>query len=323
MNSKTTGKANEVEKGDRQRRELQNEFIPHTMSKEFRDLKQQLKNALKEIEELRLENKELKREIRKLSSSAVEEESLLKTTKFTDRLLKEIKEREAKMHVPRGVSYLQKYGLDGDYSNRASMDLSQMRSAGEMNQSVGKKTSLPSKIIGAKLKELTKSVENIATDPELCQENFSEVCVPDFISYKQLYPSLDGQFGPDDSLMMPVPCSETISQSTAFSQVNPREKLQSGGYTSVEILGGKSFLASSNIQAQFSEETCAWKENKFQLNTDRETEERSDYDNPRDNWRLHSDTRDYVQRYVVRSSDHIAKMRDLTPEEKAIYSTLG
>ena len=224
LNSKTTGKANEVENGDRQRRELQNDFIPQTMSKEFWDLKEQLKNALKEIEELRLENKELKREIRKLSSSAVEEEFLLKTTKFTDRLLKEIKEREAKMHVPRGVSYLEKYGLDGDYSNRAPMDLSQMRSAGEMNQSVGKKTSLPSIIIGAKLKELTKSVENIATDPELCQENFSEVCVPDFISYKQLYPSLDGQFGPDDSLMMPVPCSETISQSTAFSQVNPREK---------------------------------------------------------------------------------------------------
>ena len=323
LNSKTTGKANEVENGDRQRRELQNDFIPQTMSKEFWDLKEQLKNALKEIEELRLENKELKREIRKLSSSAVEEEFLLKTTKFTDRLLKEIKEREAKMHVPRGVSYLEKYGLDGDYSNRASMDLNQMRSAGEMNQSVGKKTSLPSKIICAKLKELTKSVENIATDPELCQENFSEVCVPDFISYKQLYPCLDGQFGPHDSLMIPVPCSETISQSTAFSQVNPREKLQSGGYTSVEILGGKSFLASSNIQAQFSEEACAWKENKFQLNTDRETEDRSDHDNPRDNWRLHSDTRDYVQRYVVRSSDHIAKMRDLTPEEKAIYSTLG
>ena len=63
--------------------------------------------------------------------------------------------------------------------------------------------------------------------------------------------------------------------------------------------------------------------NKFQLNTDRETEERSDYDNPRDNWRLHSDTRDYVQRYVVRSSDHIAKMRDLTPEEKVFHIRPG
>ena len=323
LNSKTTGTANEAEKGARQRSELQNNFIPHTMSKEFWDLKQQLKNALKEIEQLRLENKEMKREIRNLSSSAAEEEFLLKTTKFTDRLLKEMKEREAKMHVERGVSYLEKYGLDRDYRNPGSTYMSEMRSAGDMNQSVGKKTSLPLKIIGAKLKELTKSVENMATDPELCQENFSDACVPDFMGYKQPYPSLNGQFGPEESFVIPVPCSETFYQSTAFPQENPREVLQNEGCTSVGKLRQKSFLASSKIQPHFSEEACAWKENKFQLNTDRKTEERSNYDSSCDNWRLHSDTRDYVQRYVVRSSDHIAKMRDLTPEEKAIYSKLG
>ena len=323
LNFKTAATANEAEKGDRQRSELQNDFLPHTMSEEFWDLKQQLKNALKENEELRLENKEMKKEIQNLSSSTSEKEFLQKTTKFTERLLKEMKEREAKMYVARGVSYLEKYGLDRDYRNPGSTDLSQMRSAGDMNQSVGKKTSLPLKIIGAKLKELRKSVENMATDPELCQENFSEGCVPDFMGYKQRHPILSGQFGLEESLIMPVPCCETVSQSTAFPQGNLRENLPGGGYTSVENLGEKSFLASSKIQPQFSEEACAWKENKFQLNIDRETEERSDYDSPRDNWRLHSDTRDYVQRYVVRSSDHIAKMRDLMPEEKVIYSKLG
>ena len=320
---KTTGTANEAEKSDRQRSELQNDLLPHTMSEEFWDLKQQLKNALKEIEELRLENKEMKKVIQNLSSSAAEKEFLQKTTKFTERLLKEMKEREAKMHVARTASYLEKYGLDWGYRNPGSTDLNQMRSAGDMNQSVGKKTSLPLKIIGAKLKELTKSVENMATDPELCQENFSEVCVPDFMGYEQRHPILNGQFELEESQIMPVPCCETISQSTAFPQGNLRENLPGGGYTSVENLGEKSFLASSNIQPQFSEEACAWKANKFQLSTDRETEERSDYESPRDNWRLRSDTRDYVQRYVVRSSDHIAKMRDLTPEEKAIYSKLG
>ena len=308
---KTTGAVNEAEKGDRKRSELQNDFLPLTMSEEFWDLKRQLKNALKEIEELRSENKEMKRKIQNLSFSGTEEEFLLKTTKFTDRLLKEMKEREAKMYVPTGVSYLEKYGLDRDYSNPGSTDLSQMRSAGDMNRSVGKKTSLPVKIIGAKLKELKKSVENMATDPELCQEDFSNVCVPDFRTYKHRHSSLNGQFGLEESLIMTSPCSETISQSTALPQFNPSEKF-----------GEKCFLASSKIQPQLLEEACAWKENNFQL-TDRETEERSDYDSQRHKWRLHSDTRDYVQRYVVRSSDHIAKMRDLTPEEVAFYSKLG
>ena len=320
LSSETTGTVHEAEKGDRQSSELQNDFLPHIMSEEFWDLKQQLKNALKEIEDLRLENKEMKREIRNLSTSAAEEEFLLKATKFTDRLLKEMKDREARMYVPRGASYLEKYGLDRDYSYPGSTDLSQMRSTGDMNRSEGKKTSLPLKIIGAKLKELTRSVENMAIDPELRQENNSEVCVPDFMSYKQRYPSLNGQIGLEESMIMPVPCSETISQSTAFPQENPRERLQGGSYTSLEKLEEKRFLGSSKLQPQFSEEACVWKENKFQLDTDRETEERSDYDSPRDKWRLHSDTRDYVQRYVVRSSDHIAKMRDLTPEEKALYS---
>ena len=275
LNFKTAATANEAEKGDRQRSELQNGFLPHTMSEEFWDLKQQLKNALKEIEELRLENKEMKKEIQNLSSSTSEKEFLQKTTKFTERLLKEMKEREAKMYVARGVSYLEKYGLDRDNRNPGSTDLSQMRSAGDMNQSVGKKTSLPLKIIGAKLKELTKSVENMATVPELCQENFSEGCVPDFMGYKQRHPILNGQFGLEESLIMPVPCCEKVSQSTAFPQENLRENLPGGGYTSVENLGEKSFLASSKIQPQFLEEACAWKENKFQLNIDRETEERS------------------------------------------------
>ena len=275
LNFKTAATANEAEKGDRQRSELQNGFLPHTMSEEFWDLKQQLKNALKEIEELRLENKEMKKEIQNLSSSTSEKEFLQKTTKFTERLLKEMKEREAKMYVARGVSYLEKYGLDRDNRNPGSTDLSQMRSAGDMNQSVGKKTSLPLKIIGSKLKELRKSVENMATDPELCQENVSEVCLPDFMGYKQRHPILSGQFGLEESLIMPVPCCEKVSQSTAFPQENLRENLPGGGYTSVENLGEKSFLASSKIQPQFLEEACAWKENKFQLNIDRETEERS------------------------------------------------
>ena len=322
LSCRTTGTVNEAEKGVRQYSQLQNDFPSHDFSEEFWDLKQKLKNALKEIEELRLENKEMKREIRNLSSSAVEEEFLLKTTKFTDRLLKEMKERETKMYVPQGVSYLEKYGLGRDYSNPGSTDLSQMRSTEDANRSVGRKASLPLKIIGAKLKELTRSVENMATDPELCEGNFSDVCVPDFMGYKQRYPSLNDQFELEESLIMPASCSEAIAQSAPFNQTDPREKLQDGGHKSVEKPEEKTFLASPKIRPQFAEEACAWKESEFQL-TDRQTQEKSDFDSPRDKWRLHSDTRDYLQRYIVRSSDHIAKMRDLTPEEMTFYSKLG
>lgn len=310
LSSKTIGEVNQAEKGRvRQSSEEQNDLPSHSLSEEFLDLKQQLKNALKKIEELRLENKEMKREIRNLSSSALEQEFLLKTTKFTDRLLKEMKERDAKMYVPQGVSYTaEKYELERDYSKSKSTDLGQMRSTGGENQSVGRNTSLPLKIIGAKLKELTESVESMATDPELCQVNYSDLYVSDVMGYKQRFPNLNDQFKQEELLIMPAPCSEAISQSAPFKQENPREKLQGGGCTSVEKLGEKSFLASSNLQPQLAEE--AWKDGRFQL-TDQQKQEQSDFDSPR------------VQRYVVRSSDHIAKMRDLTPEEKAFYSRLA
>lgn len=79
---------------------------------------------MKEIEELWFENKELKREIWKLLFFVVEEEFFLKIIKFIDWFVKEIKEWEVKMYVLCGVFYLEKYGLDGDYSNWVFMDLS-------------------------------------------------------------------------------------------------------------------------------------------------------------------------------------------------------
>ena len=216
-----------------------------------------------------------------------------------------MKERDAKMYVPQGVTHTQKYELQRDYRTSKSTDLGQMRSTGGENQSIGRNTSLPLKIIGAKLKELTESVESMATDPELCQENFTDLYVSDVMGYKQRFPNLNDQFKLEELLIIPAPCSEEISQSAPFKQENPREQQQGGGNTSVEKLGEKSFLASSKVQLQFADE--AWKDGRFQQ-TDRQTREQGDFDSPR------------VQRYVVRSSDHIAKMRDLTPEEKAFYS---
>ncbi|KAL9981690.1 hypothetical protein ACROYT_G010431 [Oculina patagonica] len=315
-------KENDATKGVRKSSEHQKEFLPQTMSVEVWDLKQQLKNALKEIEELRAENKEMKKEIRNLSSSAAEEEFLLKTTKFTDRLLREMKERESRVHVPRGLSVSEKYGLEREYSCPGITELSQLRATRDMNRSAARKTSLPLKIIGAKLKELTRSVENMATDPELCEETFSDVCAPGLVGYKLRHPSLNDHIDLEELLVMPKVSSETPpARRTPFKHEKLGGVPRGGSCTSVEKLGEERFLAPSKTQLQFTEEDGAWKENRFQV-TDRRAQERSGFDSPCNKWKLHSDTRDYVQRYIVRSSDHIAKMRDLTPEEIEFYSKL-
>lgn len=314
-------KENEAAKVVRKSSEQQKDFLPQTMSEEVWDLKQQLKNALKEIEELRVENKEMKKEIRNLSSSAAEEEFLLKTTKFTDRLLREMKERESRVHVPRGLSVSEKYGLERKYSCPGITELSQMRATRDMNRSAAKKTSLPLKIIGAKLKELTRSVENMATDPELCEETFSDVCAPGLVG-KLRHPSLSDHIDLEELLVMPEVSSETPpARRTPFKHEKPGGVPRGGSCTSVEKLGEERFLAPTKTQLQFTEEDGVWKENRFQV-TDRHMQERSGFDSPCNKWKLHSDTRDYVQRYIVRSSDHIAKMRDLTPEEIEFYSKL-
>ena len=311
--NKTTAENGVVRKGSEQH----NEFMSQTVSEEVEDLKQQLKNAMQKIEELRLENKEMKKEIHNLSSSTAEEAFLVKTTKFTDRLLREMKEREAKVQVPQRQSVTENYGLEREYSYPGLTELSQMGVAGD----VRRKTSMPLRIIGAKLKEITRSVENMAMDPDLCEETFTNVCPPDFVDYKSRY--LNDHFELEDSLINPSESSKTLSaQSAPFKHDNPGE-IQRGCYTSVEKLGEESFLPQTKPQQQFTaEKDCSWKENGFKL-TDGPTQERCFYESPSSRWKLHNDTQDYVQRYVVRSSAHIAKMRDLTPEELAFYSKLS
>ena len=311
--NKTTAENGVVRKGSEQH----NEFMSQTVSEEVEDLKQQLKNAMQKIEELRLENKEMKKEIQNLSSSTAEEAFLVKTTKFTDRLLREMKERETKVQVSQRQSVTEKYGLEREYSYPGLTELSEIGVAG----GVRRKTSMPLRIIGAKLKEITRSVENMAMDPDLCEETFTNVCAPDFVDYKSHY--LNGHFELEDSLINPSESSKPLTaQSAPFKHDNPRE-LRRGCYTSVEKLGEESFLPQTKPQQQFTEEKdCSLKENGFKL-TDGPAQERCFYESPSSRWKLHIGTQDYVQRYVVRSSAHIAKMRDLTPEELAFYSKLS
>ena len=285
------------------------------MSQEVEDLKQQLKSAMQKIEELRLENKEMKKEIENLSSSTAEKAFLLKTTKYTDRLLRDMKEREAKVHVPQlRSSASDKIGLEREYGHTGLPAQSQVGLTGDIRR----KTSIPLKIIGEKLKEITRSVENMAMDPESCEETSTDVCKSYFVDLKSPYRNYP--FEMEEPLIRPSESKTFSAQSSPFYQDNPGQT-QRGCCTSVQKLGEENLISPKHFQQQLIERDHGQRENALKL-TDGLTHapERCVYESPRRRWKLHVDAPDYVQRYVVRSSAHIANMRDLKPEEIAFYS---
>ena len=297
------------------RKGSENEFFSQTVSQEVEDLKQQLKSAMQKIEELRLENKEMKKEIENLSSSTAEKAFLLKTTKYTDRLLRDMKEREAKVHVPQlRLSASDKIGLGREYGHTGLPEQSQVGLTGDIRR----KTSIPLKIIGEKLKEITRSVENMAMDPESCEETSTDVCKSYFVDLKSPYRNCP--FEMEDPLFRPSEFKTFTAQSSPFDQDNPGQT-QRGCYTSVQKLGEENLLSPKKFQQQLIERDHSQRENALKI-TDGLTNapERCVYESPRRRWKLHVDAPDYVQRYVVRSSAHIANMRDLKPEEIAFYS---
>ena len=296
------------------RKGSENEFFSQTVSQEVEDLKQLLKSAMQKIEELRLENKEMKKEIENLSSSTAEKAFLLKTTKFTDRLLRDMKEREAKVHVPQlRSSASDKIGLEREYGHTGLPAQSQVGLTGDIRR----KTSIPLKIIGEKLKEITRSVENMAMDPESCEETSTDVCKSYFVDLKSPYRNYP--FEMEEPLIRPSESKTFSAQSSPFYQDNPGQTKR-GCYTSVQKLGEENLISPKTLQ-QLIERDHGQRENALKL-TDGLTHapERCVYESPRRRWKLHVDAPDYVQRYVVRSSAHIANMRDLKPEEIAFYS---
>lgn len=311
-----------ADKDIRKSQEKQNDFSSQNMSEEVEDLKQKLTRALKEIEELRLENKEMKNEITKLSSTAEENVFLVKTAQFTDRLLREMREREAKVQLARTRSYVENYGLDTDFSYSGNVEESDQitthrnvrRSEDFLNRSARNKGFLPLKTIGEKLKEITRSVENMAAmDPDL-GGTLSATTKRDFLDYgMKLSPNLNNQFEEEEQLIIPSHSSERVAaESTSFRLETPKENSGSG-YTSVEKLGEDGSHSPKDNEHQLTERDCAWKDRTFHL--DSHAQELSGFEKCRND-----DSRDYVQRYVVRSSDYIAKLRDLKPEELALFS---
>ena len=290
---------------------------------DMKELKEELKSALKEIEELRQENKEMKKEMRKLSTSAEENEFFVKTTQFTERLLREMREREAKVHAQRAHLTCETYRLEGDLSCSRNPEVSSMRwlSSAQrqgdecLDRLTQSKSSLSSlKVLGAKLKEITRSVENMAMDPELQRETLRQSSRAPDLSYYS--PSSPYSIPLNDHLII-TEQSITPARSSEVDKEMSREN-STMARTALEKLGEEGNLVPSNTP--LTEKDSVRRDKKFQITDHAPELLKNCGGSGTGDW--HLDTKDHIQRYIVRSSDYIAKLRDLKPEEMTSDSKL-
>ena len=300
-----------------------NSSASQNVCEDMKELKEELKSALKEIEELRQENKEMKKEMRKLSTSAEENEFFVKTTQFTERLLREMREREAKVHAQRAHLTCETYRLDGDLSYSRNPEVSSMRwlSSAQrrsdecLDRLTQSKSSLSSlKVLGAKLKEITRSFENMAMDPELQRETLRQPSRAPDLSYYS--PSSPYSIPLNDHLII-TEQSITPARSSEVDKEMSREN-STMARTALEKLGEEGNLVPSNTP--LTEKDSVRRDKKFQITDHAPELLKSSGGSGTCDW--HHDTKDNIQRYIVRSSDYIAKLRDLKPEEMTSDSKL-
>ena len=300
-----------------------NSSASQNVCEDMKELKEELKSALKEIEELRKENKEMKKEMRKLSTSAEENEFFVKTTQFTERLLREMREREAKVHAQRAHLTCETYRLDGDLSYSRNPEVSSMRWLSSAQRRgdeclyrlTQSKSSLSSlKVLGAKLKEITRSVENMAMDPELQRETLRQPSRAPDLSYYS--PSSPYSIPLNDHLII-AEQSITPARSSEVDKEMSREN-STMARTALEKLGEEGNLVPSNTP--LTEKDSVRRDKKFQITDHAPELLKNCGGSGTGDW--HLDTKDHIQRYIVRSSDYIAKLRDLKPEEMTSDSKL-
>lgn len=300
-----------------------NSSASQNVCEDMKELREELKSALKEIEELRQENKEMKKEIRKLSTSAEENEFFVKTTQFTERLLREMREREAKVHAQRAHLTCETYRLDRDLSYSRNPEVSSMRwlssaqrrGDGCLDRLTQSKSSLSSlKVLGAKLKEITRSVENLAMDPELQSETLRQPSrAPDLSYYSPSTPysnPLNDHLRITEQSITPARSSQVDNEMSRENSTMAR--------TALEKLGEEGNLVPSNTP--LTEKDSVRRDKKFQITDHAPELLKNSGGSGTGDW--HRDTKDHIQRYIVRSSDYIAKLRDLKPEEMTSDSKL-
>ncbi|KAK3737038.1 hypothetical protein QZH41_001043 [Actinostola sp. cb2023] len=108
------------------------------------DMREQLQKAMKELEEIRTDNREMKQQMRKMSKSTIEHDDFLRrTTQFTGNMLREMKDRE-------------------EQRSRKTSEASQ-----------------PSlSVLGTRLDEIMKTVDHMTHDPAVAAQKAPIVLAP-------------------------------------------------------------------------------------------------------------------------------------------------
>ena len=248
------------------------------------NFKHQLTQALREIENLRRENKEIKTEIREILIPKTDEPPL--STKHSL--------EETKQH-PLNCSH-------GDYRwlrTSTNRDICRWQVA---HVDPSRRNSLPLRVIGARLEEITRLVENLAmstlADEEILLQE-SE-CTEDFVNHEGGGRQYD--FG-SERYITPAGCFErsAVARNLVYKKVDEER-----------------FCPSTRPQQLLKIETTQTEDKFKPAEHHQEVTDCGRINRP---WKTClSDPRDRVQRYIVRSSEHIAKMRDLKPEELPFYT---
>ena len=302
---------------------------------QVQQLKEQLMKAMAEIKELRLDNYEMKRELRKISTSGGSE-LLMKTTKFTDQLLREMKQRETAVYPnvthhtigeysaglePQRFACeryeIQSSGTTADQYSHWSARPEISRAAQGLEQSP--KPSLPLRLLGSRLQEMTDTLDDMTNRPQ--EQDFVQRRVEDTSTWHSR-----------DSISSPSPSHSFALEHYGIGTASNGEfsfssRASDGlGYAAIPVSSERTFAASEKLgelwvrtgnnahllakgKAGFIEE-----EKSKPLDLSRAMGHSSPLHDSRKPLCTQY-TNDYIQRHIVRSSDYIAKLRDLRPEE--------
>lgn len=232
------------------------------------EVRNQLEKAMKELEELRKDNREMKEKINKIASSTEHEDFLRKTTQFTGALLKEMRERELKIER-------------------------------KMSKTIPKAEPPPLSVLGTRLNEIAKTVDDMTkTDPTPLP--LESVCVASTVESALMTESIPRP----QSAGLPTTHNYSLFRQEPKHHIEQKKRRFTTGKLGEPSLGHRHIgrlTHESGLKKSVEPLAKEWKS----------TENLS----PRSSFSGPLGYRDYIQRHIVMSSNAIAKIRDLTPEE--------
>ena len=240
-------------------------------------LRQQLKRVITNMETLKADNKEMKQELKKLSSPVkADSELLIKTTLFTDKLLREMKERD--LQVRQNLRRVDGFTCKELAQCEKTEGVTQKNTSANLTDQVQVLPISPERLLKKERNVLNHSAKSLAGSPGR---------------------GTVGTCSPKPSVL-----SESITP----------HKFETAKANSAFETKRNSNIPESHVISDNEEKSPT---RKLQSSLEIEDEIDSAPDQFR---RFLDDTMDLgIQRYVVRSSETIANLRDLKPEELAYY----